>query len=136
MENNNIKSLYLALFILSIVNTVFSALLITFSIGLFIDIAIFIIIIAVLRPKLPWDEPIPIGLKLLLITSIIHFFDSILASGITILRNIMRDELGYQNTAHILLPINLIIVLLVIVSLVMLIISSIFVYKEYSTIKS
>ena len=45
MENNNIKSLYLTLFILSVVNTVFSLLLITFSLGIFIDIAVLIIIL-------------------------------------------------------------------------------------------
>ena len=134
MENNNIKSLYLTLFILSVVNTVFSLLLITFSLGIFIDIAVLIIILIILRPKLSREKSFPGGLKLLLITSIIHFFASVLTNITSIIRNIMKYELGIHNTAHILFPLNVIILLLVIVSFVMLIISSIFIYKEYSTI--
>ena len=121
-NNNSIKSLYLTLFVLTLINAVFSALFITFSFGSFIDIAIFIIIPAILRPKLPKGNPMPFGLKLLLISCSIHLAAIILL--------IISYEVGrHSNT-----PLNIIGLLLAVASIVLLIISSVKVYKEYAAI--
>ncbi|MCP1224406.1 hypothetical protein [Sebaldella sp. S0638] len=134
MENNNTKSLYLALFILSVVNAVFSTLFVTFSFGFFIDIAVFILILIILRPKLPKEKPMPSGIKLLLISCIIHFVTVVLLSISSLLNYIISLEIGRDSSNLIFLPANLIGILLTIVSIVLLIISSVKVYKEYNSI--
>ena len=88
-NNNSIKSLYLTLFVLTLINAVFSSLFITFS---------------------------------LLISCSIHLTAIILL--------IISYEVGrHSNT-----PLNIIGLLLVVASIVLLIISSVKVYKEYAAI--
>lgn len=62
MENNNVKSLYLTLFILSIIETVFLILPILCLLAIFFDIAIFIIIM-ILKTRFPKGTLMPSGLK-------------------------------------------------------------------------
>ena len=133
-NNNNLKSLYLALFVLTLINAVFSTLFITFSLGAFLDIAIFIIIIVVLHPKLSKTVPMPFGLKLLLISCIIHFTAVIIFTVSTILNNIIAYEIGRRYSNRLFIPLNLLGISLAIASIVLLIISCVKVYKEYGAI--
>ena len=68
MENNNdLKSLYLTLFILGIIEAFF-----TVFFGYLVAIAVFVIAL-IIKSKLPKDQPVPTGIKLMIIASSIHF---------------------------------------------------------------
>ena len=133
MENNSVKSLYLALFILSIIETVFLILPILCLFAIFFDIAIFIIIM-ILKTKFPKDTALPSGLKFLLISCIIHFISAVLSGISTVLGFIIAYEAGYAFSNLVLLPLNIVYILGLIASLVLMIISCIKIYKEYTAI--
>ena len=132
MENNNVKSLYLTLFILSIIETVFLILPILCLLAIFFDIAIFIIIM-ILKTRFP-KGTLPSGLKFLLISCIIHFISAVLSGISTVLGFIIAYEAGYAFSNLVLLPLNIVYILVLIASLVMMIISCIKIYKEYTAI--
>ena len=130
---NNVKSLYLTLFILSIIETVFLILPILCLLAIFFDIAIFIIIM-ILKTRFPKDTLMPSGLKFLLISCIIHFISVILSGISTVLGFIIAYGAGYAFSNLVLLPLNIVYILVLIASLVMMIISCIKVYKEYTAV--
>ena len=132
MENNNVKSLYLTLFILSIIETVFLILPILCLLAIFFDIAIFIIIM-ILKTRFP-KGTLPSGLKFLLISCIIHFISAVLSGISTVLGFIIAYEAGYAFSNLVLLPLNIVYILGLIASLVLMIISCIKIYKEYTAI--
>ena len=132
MENNNVKSLYLTLFILSIIETVFLILPILCLLAIFFDIAIFIII-TILKTRFP-KGTLPSGLKFLLISCIIHFISAVLSGISTVLGFIIAYEAGYAFSNLVLLPLNIVYILGLIASLVLMIISCIKIYKEYTAI--
>ena len=132
MENNNVKSLYLTLFILSIIETVFLILPILCLLAIFFDIAIFIIIM-ILKTRFP-KGTLPSGLKFLLISCIIHFISAVLSGISTVLGFIIAYEAGYAFSNLVLLPLNIVYILVLIASLVLMIISCIKIYKEYTAI--
>ena len=107
MENNNVKSLYLTLFILSIIETVFLILPILCLLAIFFDIAIFIIIM-ILKTRFPKDTLMPSGLKFLLISCIIHFISAVLSGISTVLGFIIAYEAGYAFSNLVLLPLNIV----------------------------
>ena len=128
MENKeNIKSTYLVLFIMGIIETV-----IAFFLGSLIGIAVFIIAL-ILRSKLEKENlPATSGIKLILIGSGIQIGTLIL--GLMNLGIAFIALLTYSGTFFVSF-INIIVGFLNFGAFVVLIIGCIFIYKEYDAIK-
>ena len=134
MENtNNIKSTYLTLFILSVIESVFIALPILVLLAVFFDIAIFIIIM-IFRAKLAEGESMSPGMKFLMLSCIIHFISVIFSAITTVLGIIIAFDSGSSYSNLIMLPFNIIYLLILIASFVMMIISCVKIYKEYKVL--
>ena len=134
MENtNNIKSTYLTLFILSVIESVFIALPILVLLAVFFDIAIFIIIM-IFRAKLAEGESMSPGMKFLMLSCIIHFISVIFSAITTVLGIIIAFDSGSSYSNLIMLPFNIIYLLILFASFVMMIISCVKIYKEYKAL--
>lgn len=134
MENtNNIKSTYLTLFILSVIESVFMALPILVLLAVFFDIAIFIIIM-IFRAKLAEGESMSPGIKFLMLSCIIHFISVIFSAITTVLGIIIAFDSGSSYSNLIMLPFNIIYLLILFASFVMMIISCVKIYKEYKAL--
>lgn len=134
MENtNNIKSTYLTLFILSVIESVFMALPILVLLAVFFDIAIFIIIM-IFRAKLAEGESMSPGMKFLMLSCIIHFISVIFSAITTVLGIIIAFDSGSSYSNLIMLPFNIIYLLILFASFVMMIISCVKIYKEYKAL--
>ena len=115
MENNNdLKSLYLTLFILGIIEAFF-----TVFFGYLVAIAVFVIAL-IIKSKLPKDQPVPTGIKLMIIASSIHIFVSFfnILFGIVIeflFADIYMGEILFGIISFFSLPIMLAIFILLII---------------------
>lgn len=126
MENDNsLKSMYFTLFILTLVETVLLIIM-----GNFVAVATFVIAL-ILRSKLPKGSRIPLGIKLVLISSVLHFLFTFFSLFIMIL----VDLSDYSDGILIFSVICYIIFILYLIAVfIMLIVSCVQIYSEYKAI--
>mgnify|MGYP003611079780 CR=1 FL=1 len=129
MENNsNLKSLYLTLFILGIIETVLA-----FFIGYIIAIPVFIIAL-IIKSKLPKDQPVPTGIKLMIIASSIHLLSFFFYTIFDFFMEIFF--IGNNMAGIFFLIIPFFYVLITLAVFVLLIIGCIKVYGEYKNLEN
>ena len=129
MKNNNLKSLYKALFILAIIET-----LLFFFPGNILSPVVFIIVLKIISQfrYYNFEGTIPKGLKFLLIGSIIHFISFLILGYASILIAIKGF---HSNAFYLLRTLENIFIILVVFSVILLSSGCIFTYKEYKNIK-
>ena len=120
--NNNLKSMYFTLFILTLIETVLFLFL-----GNLIAIATFIIAL-ILRSKMQSGTQMPFGIKLVIISTVLHF----LVGFFSVFILILSDLADYSDGLLIFAGFSsLIFMIFSLAVFVMLIISCVQIYSEY-----
>lgn len=126
MENkSDLKSMYFVLFILLLIETVLFILL-----GNIMAVATFIIAL-ILRSKLPKGTRTPSGIKLAIISTVLHFLSNFFSVFILILAELPEYSDGLLIFSGIC---SLIFIIYLIATFVLLIISCVQIYSEYKAI--